>query len=200
MSSASAVNCPVASGDSTTRTASGDVYAWDYKDFHVRHLLGSANQSLLDRGAKQEHVHALQTSFWTDLALVFLERTASDEKRVQDELKFFWDSLTCSSQKVAEDSKQHLDRQLVTRGKAVALKISVLERNRMFFRLELEDQVIRQLAIRFGYIPAGMDVVLLSPEDLERFYAVNHGCYDFLNTLAKMMRSSLEHVQKKRKQ
>jgi hypothetical protein len=36
----------------------------------VRYFLGSSIQSLLDRGAKQEHVQALQTSFWTDLALV----------------------------------------------------------------------------------------------------------------------------------
>jgi hypothetical protein len=33
MSSASAVNRPVASRDSATRAVSGDVYAWDYKDF-----------------------------------------------------------------------------------------------------------------------------------------------------------------------
>ena len=33
MSVASAVKCPVASGDSTTGTVSGDVYAWDDKDF-----------------------------------------------------------------------------------------------------------------------------------------------------------------------
>ena len=119
------MNCPVAWGDSTTGTVSGDVYAWDYKDFRdhifkvdpsslrvewdpenvapqelgtichgpmhavstfgdgacvvhavfgtpaasgglmkkgardlVRHLLGSSIQSLLDRGAKQEHVQA----------------------------------------------------------------------------------------------------------------------------------------------
>jgi hypothetical protein len=51
----------------------------------VRHLLGPSIQSLLDRGAKQEHVKALQTSFWTDLALGYLERSASDQKRIQDE-------------------------------------------------------------------------------------------------------------------
>jgi hypothetical protein len=245
MSSSSDVKCPVASGDSTAGTVSGDVYAWDYTDFRdnvfkvdpsslrmqwdpvdvvpeelgticlepvhavstfgdgacavhavfgtptasggltkkgardlVRHLLGSSIQSLLDRGAKQEHVQASQTSFWTEL--VYLERTASDQKRVQDEPKFFWDSLTHSSKKVAETAKQHFDSKLVSRREAVALKISVLESSRMFFRLELERQVIRQLAVRFGYIPAGMDVLLLSSEDLELFYAVNHGCYDFL--------------------
>jgi hypothetical protein len=164
MSSSSAVKCPVASGDSTTGTVSGDVYAWDYKDFRdnvvkvdpaslrvewdpgdvvreelgticlepmhavstfgdgacavhavfgtpaasaglmkkgardlVRHFLGSSIQSLLDGGAKQEHVQALQTSFWTDLALVYLERMASDQKRIQDEPKFFWNSLTRST-------------------------------------------------------------------------------------------------------
>jgi hypothetical protein len=246
MSSASAVNCPVASMDSTTGIVSGDVHAWDYRDFrdnmfkvdasfgmgsgrrcapgawhhlpradarreHFRRWslrsscrvwhsdcigwpdeggcagsrttrLGLFHSKFARQGAKQEHVQALQTSFWTDLALVYLERTASDQTRIQDEPQFFWDSLTRSSKKVAEDAKQHCDRQLVMRGEAVALKISVLERSRMFFRLELELQVIRQLDVRFGYIPAGMDVLLLSLEDLERFYAVNHGCYDFLNT------------------
>jgi hypothetical protein len=144
--------------------------------------LGSSIQSLLDRGAKQEHVQALQTSFWTDLALVYLERTASDQKRIHDEPKFFWDSLTHLSGEIAKDAKQHFERQLVTRRKDVALKISVLESSRMFFRLVLERGVIRQLAVRFGYIPAGMHVLLVSPEDLELFSAVNHGCYDFLNT------------------
>jgi hypothetical protein len=115
-------------------------------------------------------------------ARLFGEKTASDQKRIQDEPKLFWDSLTRSFQQVAEDAKQHFDRQLVTRGETVALKISVLQRSRMFFRPELEPEVIRQLAVRFGYIPAGMNVVLLSHQDLQEFYAVNHGCYDFLNT------------------
>jgi hypothetical protein len=86
------------------------------------------------------------------------------------------------SKKVVEHAKLHFDRHLVTRGEAVALKISVLARSRMFFRLELEPQVSRQLAVRFGYIPAGMDVLLLSPQDLEGLFAVNHACYDFLDT------------------
>jgi hypothetical protein len=54
-----------------------------------RHLLGSSIQSLVDRCANEEHVQALQTSVWTDLALVYLERTASDQRRIQDEPTFF---------------------------------------------------------------------------------------------------------------
>jgi hypothetical protein len=145
-----------------TPIASGGLMKKGARDL-VRHLLGSSIQNLRDRGAK--HVQALHTSFWTELALVYLERTTSDQKRILDAPKLFWDSMTRSSKQVAEDVTQHFDRQFVTCGEIVALKISVFESSRMFFRPELEPEVIRQLAVRFGYIPAGMDVVLLSQED-----------------------------------
>jgi hypothetical protein len=77
------------------------------KDNNVQHLLGSNIQIWIDRALKHKDVQALQASFWTDLAMVYLEKTASDEKRIQDEPTFLRDSLTCSC----------------------------LERNLMFFRL-----------------------------------------------------------------
>jgi hypothetical protein len=68
--------------------ASGGLMKKGARDL-VRHLLGSSIQSLLDRGAKQEHMQALQTSFWTDLALVYLERKRPQIRSV------FKTSLNC---------------------------------------------------------------------------------------------------------
>jgi hypothetical protein len=58
---------------------------------------------------------------------------------------------------------------------------SLRERGSCFFRCELECQVVRKLAVRLGYVPASMDVLLCASEELQHQYALNYGCYDFLN-------------------
>jgi hypothetical protein len=135
----------------------------------VRHLLGSSFQSLLDRGAKEEHGQALQASFRTDLALVYLERTASEQQCIQDEPKLFWESLTLHSADVAADAKRHFERLLVTRRESVALKTSVLESSRVFCSGCMQ---CCQNAIDFGELPVQREVsdrlpALLSPPRIQ---------------------------------
>jgi hypothetical protein len=81
----------------------------------VRRVLGSCIQSLLNRGAGEAHVQALWTSFWVDLTLVYLKRTAEDQRLINDEPKLFWESLAQHVPQVAKDAKLHFERQRVMR-------------------------------------------------------------------------------------
>ena len=116
------------------------------------HYLDMLPQAAVSDEAAASALVRIHTSLWSDFAQPFLTNQASIEGRL------FWEALESLLPELAAEARRHVQVASLLESQAGHAKMEALCAARGFFCVANEEVFIRPLAIRFGYLMAGVHV------------------------------------------
>ena len=103
-------------------------------------------------------MHAIKTNFWDGFVLAHLQGPRSSESEI------FWRCLLAHNPGLAQEAVDIVSAQRATNPAYQAAKNETLEASRRFFTRDLEQLIVRQLAVGMQCIPSDVDVFRLTEE------------------------------------
>ena len=139
-------------------------------------LLGPSLAVLIAADVPAMCVESVQNMLWNEYALKHLSGKDDDESRC------FWQMLEKELPELAMEARYVRDAYLASLANCDDAKRDMLDAARDFFNLNIEEDLVRPLAVTLGHVPANVDVLRYSSEEVTALRSQTHGEFDFLET------------------
>ena len=143
-----------------SQTIGGEYFLTNARAKAVEHFSESL-EDMLARRDDTQLVDSICSSLWNE----FMVREFQGAPTVESSI--FLCALQQSTPALAREARERWEKQQTLKKTADATKLGLEIASRIFFVDIMEEQVIRPLALRFGYIPLNTDVRRLSQGELK---------------------------------
>ena len=139
-----------------------------------RQLLSGSPDDLVYAGAAPEHVRAICTSLWSEFTLPVLRGVPTTEGT------FFWESLQEKNPALAVEAQAVFAATQEKRRLHECAKNASIIASRDFFCVEIEENLIRPLAVSRGMLPPDVNPQGMGADGLARICTENPEACEFL--------------------
>ena len=154
--------------DATFTCTAGTLCGEECQEIAPLHL-GPSLEDLEQRTGVEDHVKAIKNNLWSFV----LDYFEGDRER---ESVIFWHSLLAHDPRLAQEALETINARRATDPAHKRAKSETLEASRRFFTRDLEQLIVRQLAVGMQCIPSDVDVFRLTEEQR---LALRFGCEDY---------------------
>jgi len=127
------------------------LFAYGIRDFATEAMTALPNQAT-EVAYVESCFASVQNSLWSEFAYRFLDGTAKAEGCI------FWQQLSLKIPELAAEAKAVYDTLVADQQLYSARKHSAMVASRRFLHPEIEELVVRPLAICLGYLPADVEI------------------------------------------
>ena len=150
------------------RTADGqlELLSVDAREIAVTHL-GPSLENLFQRVNISDLVEVIRDFFWDGFVVTHLQ----ERQEEGSESRLFWESLTHLMPDLAQEAAACVSNNTSDDIHYKSVKKKTVHASRKFFHTDIEEAVVRPLAVQLGFIPASVDVFTLTEPERERLAA-----------------------------